>query len=249
MITSIAYDRQKNEAVVLNDIVKDLAARLTDEMWDIRSMNAIRELKEFLEDKPLMDILLYDIDTTSDVELLKEIRSDYRFAYIMLIADSGISPMKYMNPHIKAQSLLLRPFTPSQAGEVLNEMIIDYVGTNIENKPDEGNVFSVDLRDEGRINIPYEKISFFEAMDKKVYVCAGLDEYGFYDSLDALEDRLPDNFKRCHRSYIVNMDKILRVAVSKNTIYLADEMEVPLSRSYKPDFKDVRSVKQYGEGI
>jgi len=239
MITSISYNKLKDESVELNKIIKELAAKLTDEQWNIQGVQKQEELLKLLEDKPLMDIMLYDVTRTGDIELLENVRKDYKLAFIMLLADATVSPMKYMKPGISAQSLLLRPFTSEQAMDSLLELISGYVKTFHSPVADNTAMFVVESKDEGRICVPYDQIYYFEAMEKKVYVCTGVDEYGFYDTLDGLMDTLPEGFKRCHRSFIVNEDKILKVALSKNTIYLEDEYEVPLSRSYKPDFKEM----------
>lgn len=239
MITSVSYNKLKDEASELNRIMRDIAARLTDEQWNIEMVQKQEELKEFLEDKPLMDMLLFDVTRSGDIELLEEVRQDYKLAFVMLLADGNISPMKYMKPSIQAQSLLLRPFSKEQALNCLSEFISGYIKTFHNPAEDNTATFVVESKDEGKISIPYDQIYYFEAMEKKVYVCTGVDEFGFYDTLDGLMENLPEGFLRCHRSFIVNESKIVRVALSKNTIYLEDEYEVPLSRSYKPDFKEM----------
>lgn len=239
VITSVSYNKLKDEASELNRIMRDIAARLTDEQWNIEMVQKQEELKEFLEDKPLMDMLLFDVTRSGDIELLEEVRQDYKLAFVMLLADGNISPMKYMKPSIQAQSLLLRPFSKEQALNSLSEFISGYIKTFHNPAEDNTATFVVESKDEGKISIPYDQIYYFEAMEKKVYVCTGVDEFGFYDTLDGLMENLPEGFLRCHRSFIVNESKIVRVALSKNTIYLEDEYEVPLSRSYKPDFKEM----------
>ncbi len=66
------------------------------------------------------------------------------------------------------------------------------------------------IRTGDRINlIRYENIAFFEAQDK--YVCVfTLDGQKFLtdQSLTTLEEKLPSNFCRIHRSYIINKEKI-----------------------------------------
>lgn len=239
MITSISYNKLKDEASELNRIMKDLAAKLTDEQWKIEAMLSQDELKILLEDKPLMDILLYDVTRDGDIELLEAIRKQYKLAFVMLLADVSVSPMKYMKPTIQAQSLLLRPYTKEQAYSTLHELVNGYVKAFHEDSADGASSFIVESQEDGKISVPYDQIYYFEAMEKKVYVCTGVDEFGFYGTLDGLMEELPEGFMRCHRSFIVNTKKVLKVALSKNTIYLDDEYEVPLSRSYKPDFKEM----------
>lgn len=47
--------------------------------------------------------------------------------------------------------------------------------------------------------------------------------------LNDLEERLPDNFLRVHQSYLVNMDKILKI--TKEEVYLYNDVVIPISRS------------------
>ena len=74
-------------------------------------------------------------------------------------------------------------------------------------------------------------------MDKKLFVRTKTEEYAFYDTIEALLARLPEQFRRCHRSYIVNTEKITRILNSENYIELTKEIGVPLSRSCKAAFK------------
>ena len=63
-------------------------------------------------------------------------------------------------------------------------------------------------------------------------------ELAFYETIEHLAERLPEQFVRCHRSFIVSKKRIRKVMLSKNLIELEQGMEVPLSRSYKSAFKE-----------
>ncbi len=63
-------------------------------------------------------------------------------------------------------------------------------------------------------------------------------EMAFYETMEHLEERLPDYFVRCHRSFIVSRQRIRKVMLSKSLIELEQGMQIPLSRSYKPAFKE-----------
>ena len=53
-------------------------------------------------------------------------------------------------------------------------------------------------------------------------------------AMKQLEERLPHNFMRIHRSYIVNLDKIAEV--NKNRIILDADTYLPIGDSYKEQF-------------
>ena len=55
-------------------------------------------------------------------------------------------------------------------------------------------------------------------------------EYSFYDSLDHAQQELGESFLRCHRSFLVNIDRIRRYSSSE--IGLEGDVPIPVSRSY-----------------
>ncbi len=235
MITVAAYDRQEAELSGLAMTIKDLAANLTDDYWQLEQALSIEKLKAYLESKPLLDMVLHDVTSSEAIASVTAIRSEYDLAYIMLLADATTSPMTYLKPGIRANSLLIRPWTKEQEIETLREFITEYLkATRTDDAKD---TFVVDT-DDGKVSIPYNRILYFEAMEKKVYVCAGKEEYGFYATLDGLEETLPENFRRCHRGFVVNTDKVKKVLLSQSLLLLDDDYDVPLSRSYKPEFKN-----------
>ena len=63
-------------------------------------------------------------------------------------------------------------------------------------------------------------------------------EFSFYDTLDNLTQTLPEQFIRCHKSFIVNKRFITCLSVSRGEIELEDGIILPLSRSYKQLVKD-----------
>ena len=219
---------------MLRALAKDLAAELSEDYWNIELISALDKLQARLADHPLMDMLMYDVTPRNAIESLLGIRKNYREVLLMVIADLETSPMEYMKPGIMASSLLLRPWTKAQAYEVLKEFFQAYMEKCCQT--DDKSMFVIESK-EGKLHIPYEQIYFFEAREKKIFVCTGKEEYGFYHTIDKLAEELPAQFLRCHRGFIVNQYKIRKVVLSQNIIYLTDGYDVPLSRSYKPVLK------------
>ena len=236
MYSLAAYDKDEKECIQLKQICKDMAALLTDDYGNMDLVAQMAQFRQIIEQKPLIDMMLYDVTMQDAMNYLPDLRKEYLQTQLMIIADLHTSPMEYMKPGIMASSLLLRPWTEQQAQEVLKEFMQAYIEKNREQ--DSSRVFVIESK-EGKLHVPYEQIYFFEAREKKIYVCAGKEEYGFYDTIDNLESRLPDQFIRCHRGFIVNRYKIRKVMISQGIISLIDDFEVPLSRSYKPVLKEL----------
>ena len=93
---------------------------------------------------------------------------------------------------------------------------------------------------EGKTRIPYRQIYYFEARSKKLYLRLPDREMAFYGTMEELEAKLPEVFLRCHRSFLVNKNHIERILLSQNEIVLSHGISVPLSRSYKPCFREFR---------
>ncbi len=234
MVSVLTYDKNEKELEQLQILIKDLAAYLSEEEWKMHKTSILEQLEVLLQEKPLLDMLLYDVTNPQAMGYLAELRKDYRETQLMLIADMTTSPMEYMKPGILASSLLLRPWRTEQAREVLEEFFRAYLEKH--QCAEDKNAYVIESK-EGMVHIPYEQIYYFEAREKKIYLCTGKEEYGFYHTIDKLAEELPSQFVRCHRSFIVNQYKIRKVALSQSLIFLTDGFDVPLSRSYKPLLK------------
>lgn len=235
MISMVSLDGKEKEIRPLEVNIRDMAALLTDDKWNLSFYNSIADFEKAIEEHPLIDMSCYDIAIEGAVDTLMNFRKNYDQTSLLLIADPTISPLVYLKPGIRPDSLLMRPLTKEAVRMVLKDFISSYVAKQNSEGPVKS--FVIDSK-EGKITIPHNDIYYFEAREKKLFVRTLNDEFGFYDTLDTVEEALPDSFIRCHRSFVVNSDKIRKIMLSQNVMELIDDFEVPLSRSYKPLFKN-----------
>ena len=234
MISMLIYDRMKKELERLKEAAKNQAAYLSEEYWNIMLAQTLKEVREHGENISLLNTACMDITGEGDLIYVEEMRRLYQEMFLMIIADTSISPTKYVKPGIMPSSLLLRPFEEQELSRVMREFIESY----LERFETGDGSFVVESKD-GKIHIPYDKIYYFEAREKKLYIQTDREEYGFYGTIDKLGEELPQHFMRCHRSFIVNIRKIEKVMLSQNIIYLSEGRDVPLSRSYKAALKEL----------
>ena len=64
-------------------------------------------------------------------------------------------------------------------------------------------------------------------------------------SMKKMEERLPDNFMRIHRSYIVNLNKIQEV--NKNRVIMDADTYLPIGELYKEAFQAYLDTKYLGK--
>ena len=92
------------------------------------------------------------------------------------------------------------------------------------------------------------EIDFIESMDGSIIVHVGGEQYDCAMTLTELEQRLQNfGFYRCHRSYIVNLQKVREIITwTKNSYSLrlntGKDAVVPLSRSKLQELKALLSI-------
>ena len=64
-------------------------------------------------------------------------------------------------------------------------------------------------------------------------------DYVTYNSFTSIEDKLPDNFVRCHKSFIVNMNEISDISFSTNTINFKDNSVCYIGPKYKNNLMEM----------
>lgn len=239
MISVLIYDDNEKEKKELIKYSKDMVARLSDDNMKINDTAAAEEVHQFLQKNDLMDAAFMDVTAENGISLTKIVRNSYEAADLLLIADSSVSPMAYMTPEIRAASLLLRPYEGSQAVNVVR----DFFHALYRNRSTQEEKALIVENRQGKIPIPFSKIYYLEVREKKVFVRLKEKEYSKYETLENIMKELPEEFLRCHRSFIVNTSYIDRVRLSENIIYLEDNICVPLSRSYKA------AIKEYMNGL
>ena len=235
MIIMVVSDSPEKERLRIVDLARAQAAYHTDEQWRFIESGSVPELVSSVADADKVDMICLDLTMEGALAMAERLRSEYASAYLTLIADAGISPVRYIRPSIHADSLMIKPLDDPQIEAVMGEAVSSY--TRRFDDSHSGDVFIAENKGERNL-IEYSRILFFEAREKKVFLSTEREEYGFYDTLDELERRLDDRFLRCHRSYIVNARRIVRVEISASRVIMDDGTEVPLSRSFKPAVKE-----------
>lgn len=240
MFSVVTVDDKEDEVKMIRSSLKELAANLTEDEWSIKFFKDNDEWNSFLMTEPVIDIACMDIVPKGRIEELMSYRRHYSDNGLLIITDVSMSPLIYLRPGIRPDSLLMRPLSEENIEATIKEFVKEMIDKR--NNSDSSNYFVLDSQ-EGRTFLLYKDIFYFEARDKKIYIRTLQDEYGFYSTLEQLMEQLPSNFVRCHRGFIVNSDRIGRVNSAQNIIVMDRKLVVPLSRSYKPEFRKFEKGK------
>lgn len=233
MITVLLFSSQAMEVSRLQDDLHYLTATRTDEHLEFIIGTPGKKEQILSGEVSDLSMALIEVNTDQGLDLAMQVRSRWSDTQILIIADVSVSPMNYLVPAIRPSALLLRPYDGARYHQVLKDFFILAAGPLFERN---NGYYWAKTRD-GTEKISYRTIYYIEAREKKLFIRTGSVEYGTGGTIEKMMDNLPDNFRRCHRSYIINCDYIDRIRLSEGYIYLTGAMEIPLSRKYREDFK------------
>lgn len=238
MITMFIYSHIKKELRLFKETGFEIVCRLSEEDWDFQLYHDMDSVCELLERCPLIDIALVDVTQDGAIVCAERLRHDNANLYMIVLTDAFVSPVTYIKPTVRAASLIMRPVDVAQVKTVFTDAVRELVRKHSDGENNE-KVLVIENR-EGKCFIPYEQILFFESREKKIFVNTATKEYAMYDTLDEIEKKISDSFLRCHRSYIVAKQRIKQVMLSQSLVILDGDFQIPLSRSYKKVFKELR---------
>lgn len=179
MVSMMVYDPRAEELELMKRLIRQAAAVLTEEKWQMEFFVAREQVASFLKDRPLLDLACYDVSYKGSIDDLERIRRDYQKLQLLIIADASMSPMEYIRPTILASSLLIRPISQEQAKEQLMELVEQF---RDQTPYGQAESLVIETR-EGRTYVPLVQIYYFEAREKRIYVRLKKQELAFYETV------------------------------------------------------------------
>ncbi|BCZ44767.1 DNA-binding response regulator [Clostridium gelidum] len=196
------------------------------------------------------EVVLIDINIPgkNGIELAEEIKSILPDTILIFLTAYDSYAIKAFE--LKIYDYILKPYDEKRIAESLNCVVSTIISRNenqitdilykLDNKQ---TVKKIPCENNGRIIlIDINKISFCYSEGEKNYVKTEKDIYCTTKTLQELSEKT--NFCRCHRSYIVNLEKVKEVYSWFNGTYKLiiddnENNEIPVSRSH---VKEVKSV-------
>lgn len=195
----------------------------------------LQDWHKLTTDVGIADLLICDITIPGALEELKLVRRRNTAALVVPIASSAISPSAYVCPDILPFALLWHPIASDDSlnllYRVLSKIYFDQHGQ------DSSQFLSIHGKRETR-QVPYGEICYFEARNKRVYARLWEQEIPVNETITTLETQLPEQFFRCHKSFLVNQFMVEAVDWSKMVIRLRGNLLVPVSRGFRAVVKE-----------
>ncbi len=243
MPKALNYSQNQSDLDLIGTALNKEIAYCTDDYWEIVSVRNLSDyISTYSSDADGVDISYYDITEKDSGKAIEALRNDSRKSMLVIVSDDSVSPLTYMTPRIMPSSLLLKPLTEEDVSKCSKELLNVFYkesGEAAEKK------FCINSKSE-KVLVPLRKVLYFEAREKKIFLNTQSGEIGFYSTLDVIFEELPANFIRCHRGFIVNIDKVTKIDSSLGVLYLGDDIVVPFSRGYKSSIVKAMESVSYG---
>ena len=82
------------------------------------------------------------------------------------------------------------------------------------------------------VSIRTNDILYIEKIGNKSIVVTKQGRNSTLKTLDALLEELPINFRKCHRSYIINENKIIQIDKKKGYAYFSNDLYCPINSHF-----------------
>lgn len=199
------------------------------------------EARQFLSDERV-DAIFCDINMPdlNGMDFVKSLTAPPLVVFTTAYSEYAIEGFK-----VNAVDYLLKPFGLQdfqRAANRLQERLSAPVAAPVET--DDTFFLKTDYR---IVKVSIPNIRYVEAMSEylKVWIEGESKPIITLLSMKKMEERLPDNFMRIHRSYIINLDKIQEV--NKNRVIMDAETYLPIGDLYKEAFQKYLDKKFLGK--
>lgn len=187
------------------------------------------EIIKYIENNKV-DVLFLDINLNSKItgcDIANVVRKNSKDTYI--IFTTGHMEYVLMAYKYKTFDYLPKPITEERLEETFLRLVEDINTTPAK---------FIRLNNNKTI-IKQDEINYIKKDGMKLVFCTNSREYEIYSSFNKIKSCLPENFIRCHKSFVVNVKNISNIDSNKNTIMFDHNDECFIGAKYKNDIMEV----------
>lgn len=177
-----------------------------------------------------VDVLFLDINLNSKLtgcDVADIVRKNNKNIYIVFLTghlEYALLAYKY-----KTFDYLAKPIIDERLEETILRLVDDMTAEKIN---------YIRLNN-NRTAINADDINYIKKDGMKLVLCTNDETFETYSSFSKFEKNLPENFIRCHKSYIVNINKVAKLQASDNSLELKNHQKCYLGAKYKNNFMEV----------
>lgn len=190
-----------------------------------------KELLSFMISNPV-NVVVLDIEfknaKINGLNIAEEIRKINKDCYIIFIT----SHFEYIAEAYDYKTfayLFKSSLSVDTLSDTLNRLFDDISGTSTKFLKVDGKGTFIDLND----------IQFIEKNGMKLVYHTSHGLIDTYNSFSRLENKLPDNFVRCHKSFIANVNNIANISLVDSSITFKNDEVCYIGPKYKSSLMEV----------
>lgn len=220
----------------LEEMIETIFLRNDFDAEIVFSTSNASKLIDFLDTNEV-NVLFLDIDLNSHsngIDVAKEIRKHNKSIYIIFL--TGHFEYIVSAFECKTFDFIQKPFSLSKLENTIQRLFED-MNANTQK--------FIKLNNKCKL-VNQDLINYIQKDKMKAIYSLNSSSIESYGSFNKITESLPDNFVRCHKSYIVNLNNISNIDFSTNTIFFKDSPDSKcfIGPKYKNNFVEV--LNNYG---
>lgn len=207
--------------------------KITEEFDDC--IEALEYVKEHKPDIIFLDINMPKLDGIQLAKILNDLTPKPTVVFVTAYREYAADAFE-----IEAFDYILKPYSESRIISTLRKL------ENIQKNSLTSNKIAVWKSDKMVVVNIYD-ICYCEANEREVIIYTAKDKYIMTSSISDFYKKLPhDSFFKCHRSFIVNLNKIIEIIPWFNNTYMLKiegiDANIPVSRNNISEFKQIMGI-------
>lgn len=213
----------------------------------LANTSSLEDAVRFFDGEQGVTLLMLSIAAGQDesrrgaVQLGRQAIRRNRDNYTLYCLHSASDLEALLNTGVRPVGVLVHPFEKNKLEKLLARIDRDYAEMREE---ETGKCLVVDSGNT-TYRLPYSKVLYIEALDKKLEIWTNRQSLTVRMTLNNLEETLPaDVFFRCHRSYMVNIHAIDHVDFTAMEVVITTGDRLPLSRSCRDKLREILDAER-----
>ena len=189
-------------------------------------------------DVVFLDINMPDKNGINLGKIISKIYPEVKIIFITAYKDYAVDAFE-----VKAFDYLLKPYSEERIRNLLKSLVSTKSVDNILNRNTSLKKITINM-DEKIYVLSLTDVDYIEANEKETLIFANKKRYVSKIKISKWEEMLEGyNFYRCHRSYIINLDKIVEIEQWFNSSWIIKlknySTTIPLSRNNIKELKEL----------
>ena len=232
MINFVICDDNANILDKLSNTLENIFIQNSFDAQVVLKTDNTNQLLNFVESTKT-DVLILDINLKSKksgLEIAQAVREKNKDIYIIFsTAHLEYAMVAYK---VKTFDYIAKPITYDRLEDTIRRLFED-----INGQPKK--YIKIDSKN---TIVDASEILYIKRDGMKIVFRTQNRDYDAYSSFNKIQFNLPNNFVRCHKSYIANINKIKDVEPVTNTITFNDGFACEIGPKYKKSLMEVLSV-------